>query len=151
MSSGTGGGCWADKALPSVFKHELLRRCLPQFGRMTGSHSHDKRVVYLDGYAGEGRYENGDPASAEIALRIASHPRSKHGLTLDCFFTEAGTGVALTAQTARLPAGVRHRKPVRPVRVRRSGRPGPGRMVGNAPVARGERQPGTFLHGVADR
>ncbi|MEU0692621.1 three-Cys-motif partner protein TcmP [Streptomyces niveus] len=72
-----------------MFKHELLRQYLPQFGGMTGSHSHDKRVVYLDGYAGEGRYENGDPASAEIALRIASHPGSKHGLTLDCFFTEA--------------------------------------------------------------
>lgn len=89
MSSGTGGGYWADKALPSVFKHELLRRYLPQFGGMTGSHSRGKRVVYLDGYAGEGRYENGDPASAEIALRIASYLRSKHGLTLDCFFTEA--------------------------------------------------------------
>ncbi|MEV8289112.1 three-Cys-motif partner protein TcmP [Streptomyces niveus] len=89
MSSGTSGGYWADKALPSVFKHELLRRYLPQFGGMTGSHSHGKRVVYLDGYAGEGRYENGDPASAEIALRIASYLRFGPGLTLDCFFTEA--------------------------------------------------------------
>ncbi|MFB8443594.1 three-Cys-motif partner protein TcmP [Streptomyces niveus] len=88
MSLGTGGVYWADKALPSVFKHELLRRYLPQFGGMTGTQSHDKRVVYLDGYAGEGRYENGEPASAEIALRIASHHRSRHGLTLDCFFAE---------------------------------------------------------------
>ncbi|MCL3998193.1 three-Cys-motif partner protein TcmP [Streptomyces lavenduligriseus] len=88
MSSGTGGGYWADKALPSVFKHELLRRYLPQFGGMTGTQSHDKRVVYLDGYAGEGRYENGDPASAEIALRVASYLRGKPGLTLECFFSE---------------------------------------------------------------
>ncbi|MEU8550503.1 three-Cys-motif partner protein TcmP [Streptomyces roseoverticillatus] len=88
MSSGTGGEYWADKALPSVFKHELLKRYLPQFGGMTGTQSYDKRVVYLDGYAGEGRYENGEPASAEIALRVASHHRSRHGLTLECFFAE---------------------------------------------------------------
>ncbi len=88
MSSGTGGGYWADKALPSVFKHDLLKRYLPQFGGMTGTQSHDKRVVYLDGYAGEGRYENGAPASAEIALRVASYLRGRPGLTLECFFSE---------------------------------------------------------------
>ncbi|WP_439813368.1 three-Cys-motif partner protein TcmP [Streptomyces sp. P9-2] len=89
MSSGTGGSYWADKALPSVFKHELLKRYLPQFGGMTSRQSHDKRVIYLDGYAGEGRYENGEPASAEIALRVASHHHARHGLTLECFFSEA--------------------------------------------------------------
>ncbi|MEV6765039.1 three-Cys-motif partner protein TcmP [Streptomyces sp. NPDC051105] len=89
MSSGTGGDYWKDKALPSVFKHELLKRYLPQFGGMTGFQSQDKRVVYLDGYAGEGRYENGDPASAEIALRVASYFRARHGITMECFFTEA--------------------------------------------------------------
>ncbi|MFF8545010.1 three-Cys-motif partner protein TcmP [Streptomyces werraensis] len=71
-----------------MFKHELLKRYLPQFGGMTGTHSRDKRVVYLDGYAGEGRYENGDPASAEIALKVASSLRHKPGLTLECFFSE---------------------------------------------------------------
>ncbi|MEU3407521.1 three-Cys-motif partner protein TcmP [Streptomyces sp. NPDC006670] len=89
MSSGTGGSYWADKALPSVFKHELLKRYLPQFGGMTGSRSHDKRVVYLDGYAGEGRYENGEPASGELALQIAADLRSRAGLTLECFFSES--------------------------------------------------------------
>ncbi|MFE7951564.1 three-Cys-motif partner protein TcmP [Streptomyces sp. NPDC057426] len=89
MSSGTSGDYWADKALPSVFKHDLLKRYLPQFGGMTGTQSQDRRVVYLDGYAGEGRYENGDPASGEIALRVASHLRARAGLTLECFFSEA--------------------------------------------------------------
>ncbi|MCX4564701.1 hypothetical protein OHA02_52455 [Streptomyces phaeochromogenes] len=41
MSTKTGGECWKDKRLPSVFKHALLKRYLPQFGGMTGSHSHD--------------------------------------------------------------------------------------------------------------
>ncbi|MEV0449813.1 three-Cys-motif partner protein TcmP [Streptomyces sp. NPDC050600] len=71
-----------------MFKHDLLKRYLPQFGGMTGTQSHDRRVVYLDGYAGEGRYEDDSPASGEIALRVASHLKAKAGLTLECFFSE---------------------------------------------------------------
>lgn len=87
MSTGTSGSYWEGKALPSVFKHELLRRYIPPFGGMTGTQSQERRVVYLDGYAGEGRYESGEPASAEIALRVAAHHR-KLGLRLSCFFVE---------------------------------------------------------------
>ncbi|MEV0040305.1 three-Cys-motif partner protein TcmP [Streptomyces sp. NPDC050804] len=87
MSAGTGGKYWQGKALPSVFKHELLKRYLPPFGGMTGTQSHDKRVVYLDGYAGEGRYENGESGSADIALKVASHHK-RLGLNLSCFFVE---------------------------------------------------------------
>lgn len=87
MSSGTSGVYWQGKALPSVFKHELLRRYIPPFGGMTSTQSQSRRVVYVDGYAGEGRYEDGDPASAEIALRVATHHRSI-GLDLSCFFVE---------------------------------------------------------------
>ncbi|MFI2453618.1 three-Cys-motif partner protein TcmP [Streptomyces sp. NPDC019539] len=89
MSSSTGGDYWADKALPSVFKHDLLKRYLPQFGAMTGSHSHDRRVIYLDGYAGEGRYESGESASGEIALQVARDLGANAGVTLECFFSEA--------------------------------------------------------------
>ncbi|MFE5197929.1 three-Cys-motif partner protein TcmP [Streptomyces sp. NPDC056601] len=70
-----------------MFKHELLRRYIPPFGGMTSKQTHDQRVVYLDGYAGEGRYENGDPGSAEIALRVASYYQAR-GLNLSCFFVE---------------------------------------------------------------
>ncbi|MEU3907258.1 three-Cys-motif partner protein TcmP [Streptomyces goshikiensis] len=70
-----------------MLKHELLRRYLPPFGGMTGTQAQDGRVVYLDGYAGEGRYENGEPGSAEIALRVAAHHRGR-GLNLSCFFVE---------------------------------------------------------------
>ncbi|MHC5903319.1 three-Cys-motif partner protein TcmP [Streptomyces sp. S6] len=70
-----------------MFKHDLLRRYIPPFGGMTGAQAQDRRVVYLDGYAGEGRYENGEPGSAEIVLRVASYYRSR-GLNLSCFFVE---------------------------------------------------------------
>lgn len=56
---------------------------------MTTRHTAQKRLVYLDGYAGEGRYENGEAGSAEIALRVASHHRARHGLTLECYFAES--------------------------------------------------------------
>ncbi|MBQ0867406.1 three-Cys-motif partner protein TcmP [Streptomyces sp. RK75] len=85
MSTGTSGAYWTAQALPSVLKHSLLGRYIPQFGGMTGSR--DGRVVYLDGYAGEGRYESGEPGSAEIAMRVATQHRSR-GLRWTCFFTE---------------------------------------------------------------
>lgn len=86
MASGTSNGYWRDQNLPSRFKHELLRRYIPPFGAMTGSR--DKQVVYLDGYAGEGRYENGEPGSAEIAMRVAADHLRSHALRWRCFFTE---------------------------------------------------------------
>ncbi|MFE9334813.1 three-Cys-motif partner protein TcmP [Streptomyces sp. NPDC006925] len=85
MSTGTSGAYWSAQALPSVLKHNLLGRYIPQFGGMTGSR--DGRVVYLDGYAGEGRYESGEPGSAEIAMRVATQHRAR-GLRWTCFFTE---------------------------------------------------------------
>lgn len=69
MSTGTGGDYWQAKALPSVFKHELLRRYLPPFGAMVSSTA--GKLVYLDGYAGKGKYEDGSLGSAAISLRIA--------------------------------------------------------------------------------
>ncbi|MBX9399391.1 hypothetical protein K4749_39075 [Streptomyces sp. TRM72054] len=54
---------------------------------MTSTQSQDRRVVYLDGCAGEGRDESGEPGSAEIALWVASYYRS-WGLHLSCFFVE---------------------------------------------------------------
>lgn len=86
MSSSTGGRYWEDRALPSVFKHELLRCYVPPFGGMTSSQSEGKRVVYLDGYAGAGRYESGEPGSAEIALRVAADQNPR--LKWTCFFSE---------------------------------------------------------------
>ncbi|MFF7191415.1 hypothetical protein ACFZAR_40925 [Streptomyces sp. NPDC008222] len=88
MSTGTSSSYWVAQALPSVFKHNLLGRYIPQFGGMTGSR--DKRVVYLDGYAGEGRYENGESGSAEIAMKVASKHRSQHDLCWTCFFKVLG-------------------------------------------------------------
>ena len=57
MATGAGDLYWERQGLPRVFKHDLLGRHLPKFGGKTGSKS--ARVVYLDGYAGRGRYDDG--------------------------------------------------------------------------------------------
>ncbi|MFE5584945.1 three-Cys-motif partner protein TcmP [Kitasatospora sp. NPDC056531] len=87
MSKGTSGEYWHAPALPSVFKHTLLSRYIPRFGGMTGSRSGGE-VVYLDGYAGEGRYENGESGSAGKVLKIAADHQAKGLLRWTCFFAE---------------------------------------------------------------
>lgn len=87
MSTGTDKDYWASQALPSVLKHKLLGQYIPRFGGMTGSRGRHQ-VVYLDGYAGEGRYESGDAGSAEIAMQVAAHHLEKNALLWNCFFVE---------------------------------------------------------------
>jgi three-Cys-motif partner protein len=69
MATGAGDRYWEYQGLPSVLKHELLLRYLPIFAGKRGSKS--ASVVYLDGYAGRGRYDNGTSGSAELILKVA--------------------------------------------------------------------------------
>jgi three-Cys-motif partner protein len=46
-------------------------------------------VVFLDGFAGRGRYDDGSPASPERILRIAQHQGTKGTVAWTCFFVEA--------------------------------------------------------------
>jgi three-Cys-motif partner protein len=85
MATGAGDPYWEQPGLPSVFKHDLLRRYLPRFAGKTGSRA--RGVVYLDGYAGRGRYADGSPASAELILRIARDQR-RLGISYQLFFHE---------------------------------------------------------------
>jgi three-Cys-motif partner protein len=85
MSRGAGDEYWEERMLPSTLKHALLQRYLPKFMGKTGSVT--KSVVYLDGYAGRGRYENGSPASAELTLRMAED-QAGLGITWKLFFHE---------------------------------------------------------------
>ena len=49
-------------------KHELLRRYLGGWFGVFGSTPHHDRVLFLDGFAGPGRYANGEEGSPIIAL-----------------------------------------------------------------------------------
>lgn len=86
MASGAGEKYWSGQALPSIFKHTLLDKYVPQFAGMTGSIA--RRVVYLDGYAGRGRYTDGKPASAEKIMMVAQAQFERVGLAWSCYFVE---------------------------------------------------------------
>jgi three-Cys-motif partner protein len=86
VATGAGDQYWEQQALPSVFKHDLLRRYLPRFAGKTGSKA--PGVIYLDGYAGRGRYDDGTPASAERILQIAENQRAQ-GISYRLFFYES--------------------------------------------------------------
>jgi three-Cys-motif partner protein len=70
----------------SVFKHELLKHYLKPFTGMTGKQDAQGRVMIVDGYAGAGRYDSEDPASAELILQTALAFSQR---TLRGFFVEA--------------------------------------------------------------
>lgn len=89
MATGAGDQYWEQQGLPSVFKHDLLKRYLPRFSGKTGSQA--EGVVYLDGYAGRGRYEDGRPASAELILQIAESQGAR-GIGYRLFFHEPDPG-----------------------------------------------------------
>jgi len=105
MSNGTSGDYWSEPGLPSTFKHALLGRYLPKFGGMTGARG--GQVMYLDGYAGEGRYGNGDPGSADRVLRIAEDHQLRAGIQWTCFFAEKSA--PSFAELQSLVAGYRSR------------------------------------------
>ena len=88
MPRGADDRYWEGPGLPSVFKHTLLQKYMPQFAGMTGSRAETKRVVVLDGFAGRGRYKDGSPASAERILKIAQDQSANGTLSWTCFFVE---------------------------------------------------------------
>jgi three-Cys-motif partner protein len=88
MPQGADDRYWGEQRLPSVFKHTLLDKYVPQFAGMTGSRATAKRVVFLDEFAGRGRYKDGSPASAERILRIAQRQGASGTVFWTCFFVE---------------------------------------------------------------
>jgi len=72
MATGTAAGLLAVRSPQSFFKHRLLQYYTEPFSAMVGSTAVDKRVVILDGYAGRGRYDDGQPGSAELIMQTAA-------------------------------------------------------------------------------
>jgi three-Cys-motif partner protein len=72
-----------------MFKHAIIKNYLPPFLAMTGSTSDGRRVVVMDGFAGRGRYVNGDAGSAELILRAIQKLRDSR--TVAAFFAETDT------------------------------------------------------------
>lgn len=81
------------KQSAAVLKHGILTRYPPVFATMTGSTSTAGRVVYLDGYAGPGRYDPeagesvGAPGSPLLAVQNA-RTVAQWSRDLHCVFIE---------------------------------------------------------------
>lgn len=70
----------------AVLKHGILRRYVTVFASKTGAGASGKKVVYLDGYAGPGRYDNGEPGSPALAVDAARQLADYRNL--HCVFVE---------------------------------------------------------------
>jgi three-Cys-motif partner protein len=68
-------------------KHEILRRYLAAWFPILGTYH--KRIVYIDGFSGPGRYKDGEPGSPLIALDVAAnHRKSTSGEIVFWFIEE---------------------------------------------------------------
>lgn len=73
----------------AVLKHAILSRYLVVYASKTGTNSAGRRVVYFDGYAGPGRYDDGTAGSPLIAARVACSLASlRPPRQLDLFLVE---------------------------------------------------------------
>lgn len=55
----------------AVLKHAIINQYATPFASKTGSRSIDNRVAFIDGYAGAGRYDDGEEGSGAMLLRKA--------------------------------------------------------------------------------
>jgi three-Cys-motif partner protein len=71
----------------AVLKHAILSGYVVPFASKTGSSSVGHRVVLVDGYAGAGRYEDGQPGSPALLARAMGTP-ALAGRNVECYFIE---------------------------------------------------------------
>ena len=81
-----GSQFFVSKKAAAVLKHEILRQYVVPFVSKVGSYATASRVVYVDGYAGPGRYADGTPGSPALVLQSAAQVAAFR--TLDCYFVE---------------------------------------------------------------
>lgn len=71
----------------AVLKHAILAKYVVPFTAKTGSRSAGNRVVIVDGYAGPGRYDDGEPGSLAFIAEAARDKRLQ-GREVECLFVE---------------------------------------------------------------
>jgi three-Cys-motif partner protein len=83
-------------------KHQILRKYLDAWLPILGTYN--KRIIYVDGFAGPGRYTGGEPGSPIVALEAALTHQAKLPGELVFLFIEKKTDRAdhLSAEIAKL-------------------------------------------------
>lgn len=74
------------KKAAAILKHAVLDQYVDPFSMKTGSRSPQGRVAFIDGYAGEGRYEGGEEGSPALLMRKARAMLGKR--QIECMFVE---------------------------------------------------------------
>jgi three-Cys-motif partner protein len=87
LATGTAAGLLdsSDHA-QSVFKLAIVRYYVLPFLAMTGSTADMRRAVVMDGFAGQGRYPDDSPGSAELIMQAVE--KLKGSRTVAAFFSE---------------------------------------------------------------
>lgn len=75
------------KKSAAVLKHAIIDQYATPFASKTGSRSIDNRVAFIDGYAGPGRYDDGEEGSGAMLLRKA-HELARFPRKLELHFVE---------------------------------------------------------------
>jgi three-Cys-motif partner protein len=75
------------KQAAAILKHAILDAYVDPFTMKTGSTSTGRRVAFVDGYAGEGRYADGREGSPALLIRKAHALASRR--QLECVLVEA--------------------------------------------------------------
>lgn len=71
MPTGTDAGLLESPRPQSVYKHAILEQYVIRFATMTASTLAPRRSVVFDGFAGRGRFDTGEPGSAEHMMIAA--------------------------------------------------------------------------------
>jgi three-Cys-motif partner protein len=77
---------FGEKRAAAVLKHAVLDSYVDPFAMKVGSTATDRRVAFIDGFAGEGRYEDGGEGSPALLLRKAKALAGKR--QIDCYLVE---------------------------------------------------------------
>jgi three-Cys-motif partner protein len=86
MATGTGAGLLDGPQPQSVFKHGILDQHAIRYATMTASRLPNRRAVLVDGFAGRGRFDTGQAASAELMMLHAQ--KMKASTRIDIFLIE---------------------------------------------------------------
>lgn len=104
-----------------MFKHGILSRYPVVFAAKTGSASPGNRVVFLDGYAGRGEYDDGQPGSPLPLSRAADWWQGEFAAVRNEEDDERASHTAMRVgeiYNQRLTAGTRYKAISMPVRPR---------------------------------
>lgn len=86
MPTGTDAGLLDSPKPQSVYKHGILDQYVIRFATMTANKLTPKRSVLFDGFAGRGRFDTGEPGSAEHMMLAAQ--KAKKTTRIDLLLVE---------------------------------------------------------------